>query len=246
MKLFIFAFCITYLNPLFVYASELEILTEEYPPYNYMKNNKIEGFSTEVVRAILKELNKEHLAIHMQPWARAYRTAQERPNVLIYTMARSPAREKIFKWVGPISDRKVWMYKLASRTDIQVTSLENAKKYSISGVKNSSIVMFLIENGFKVGKNINLIHNEDLNFKKFIAGRVDLISKVPMAMAMELKSEGMDMSLVEPLILVSGDLFYYLAFSLETPDKTINEWQKALLTIKENKTYAKIKRKFMQ
>ena len=67
-----------------------------------------------------------------------------------------------------------------------------------------------------------------------------------MAMAMALKSEGMDMSLVEPLILVSGDLFYYLAFSLETPNNTINEWQKALLTIKENKTYAKIKRNFMQ
>lgn len=59
-----------------------------------MKNNKIEGFSTEIVRTFLKELNKEHLAIQMQPWARAYLTAQERPNVLLYTMARSPAREK--------------------------------------------------------------------------------------------------------------------------------------------------------
>ncbi len=246
MKSLILIFFVTIMAPFTIQANELKILTEEYPPYNYMKDNKIEGFSTEVVEAILKVINKEHLKIQMQPWARAYRTVQDEPNVLLYTMARTPAREKTFKWVGPIADRKVWMYKLKSRKDIKVNSLEDAKKYLISGVNNSAIAMYLINQGFEVGKNLQLIHNEDLNFKKFIMGRVDLISKVPMGMAMELKTEGMDMSLVEPLILVSGDLFYYLAFSLDTPDRTIKEWQEALITIKKEGTYKRIKEAYLQ
>ncbi|MCP4160824.1 MAG: hypothetical protein GY760_12190 [Deltaproteobacteria bacterium] len=38
-----------------VYAESLEIVTEEFPPFNYTENGKITGCSTEVVEAVLKE-----------------------------------------------------------------------------------------------------------------------------------------------------------------------------------------------
>jgi len=37
-----------------LYSQMLNIVTEEYPPYNYTQNGKVTGVSTEVVEAVLE------------------------------------------------------------------------------------------------------------------------------------------------------------------------------------------------
>ena len=40
---------------------------------------------------------------------------------------RSGKREGLFKWVGPLAPRKMWLYKLKKRKDINVKTLEDAR-----------------------------------------------------------------------------------------------------------------------
>lgn len=73
----------------------IEIVTEEYPPYNYSDNNgKVIGINTEIIQAILNEI-KISGKITIYPWKRAQIIAQHNPNVLIYSIVRNPTREKI-------------------------------------------------------------------------------------------------------------------------------------------------------
>ncbi|MCL9782697.1 transporter substrate-binding domain-containing protein [Vibrio sp. S4M6] len=224
---------------------ELTILTEDYAPYNYMEDGKVTGFTTEVVRAILKETNNEQLNIEMYPWQRAYRIAETQKNVLLYTMTRTHARENKFKWVGPVAERTIWMWKLRKRTDIVVHTLEDAKKYTITAVPQSAGTMYLKSQGF-TEKQLNPMHKESLTVAKFIAGRDDLILKPKLAMAYELKKLNKNIELVEPLISLPNSGSYYLAFSLETPDSTITLFQNALDKIKSNGIFDQIYNKYMK
>ncbi|NQY94418.1 MAG: transporter substrate-binding domain-containing protein, partial [Campylobacteraceae bacterium] len=90
-------------------------LCSEWPPYEYMsKNKKPIGFSVEVLEEMSKVLNIKS-EIKFYPWARAYSLALNTKDVAVFTMARTKVREKIFKWVGPISDREIYMWKLKKK-----------------------------------------------------------------------------------------------------------------------------------
>ncbi|MCP4109407.1 MAG: ABC transporter substrate-binding protein [Desulfobacteraceae bacterium] len=229
------------------YAFELEILTEQYAPFNYRndKNTKVTGFTTEIVEAILKETGNEHLKIRLYPWARAYQMIQKEPNVMVFTMTRSKEREKLFKWAGPVAERIQWMWKLKTRTDIKIKTLEDAKNYTITMVPDSSMHQYLSSHGF-TKKQFRFIHSGTLSVKKFVAGRDDLHFDLKLALAYRLKLMGMSMNLVEPVLSLPNAGNYYLAFSLETPDSTVKQFQETLDKLKENGTYDRIKDKYLK
>ncbi len=52
---FLFAITICYGNGI----DDLKIMTEEYPPFNYMKDGKLVGLGTEIVVEMLKRTNSK-------------------------------------------------------------------------------------------------------------------------------------------------------------------------------------------
>ncbi len=52
-------------------CEELIIVTEDYPPLNYIENEVLVGPSVEIVKAIQKDLNNK-VDIAIMPWARGY------------------------------------------------------------------------------------------------------------------------------------------------------------------------------
>ena len=84
-------------------------------------------------------------------------------------------RKILFNWVGPISPREIWLFKLASREDIVLRSLEDAKRYQIGVVRKSSSANYLLKNGFSEDKNLQLANLEIQNIKKLFIGRIDLV-----------------------------------------------------------------------
>ncbi len=103
----------------------VRILTEEFPPYNYTDGGKVTGLGTEVVEAVLQELGLQG-QFQSMPWARAYETASNVPGVLIYSMVRTPEREKLFKWVGVIAPSDYYLFSLADKA-LSIPSLEKAQ-----------------------------------------------------------------------------------------------------------------------
>lgn len=154
------------------YAHAITAVTEELPPYNMTVDGELTGMGTEVVKAVLEEAG-EDVRIRSMPWARAYDIALNNENVLIYSIARTPQREPLFKWVGVIAPTRWFLFSLPG-TEFDLKTLDDARQYQIATVKADVGEQYLIDKGFAVGRNLQSSNKYEHNYQKLKAGRVDL------------------------------------------------------------------------
>lgn len=233
MKTHLLSFVIIFLfNTALVRAVEIEIVTENLPPYSYEENGKITGYSTEIVRAVMKEAGLSY-RINIYPWARAYTMASTNPDTLIYSIGRIPKRENLFRWIGTIAPRRVYFYKLKKRNDITITSLEDAKKYKVGSALKDVKYQYLLEQNFQ---DIDTVDYDERNIKKLLRGRFDIFPYNELTLAYNVKQMGLNLSDFEKVFLISdlsSDL--YMAFSRGTSDGLVDRCRKALERIKKRR-----------
>jgi len=230
-----------------VEASRLKVITEDFAPFNYLENKKVTGFTTEIVKELIKRTGVliERDKILLWPWKRAYDTALNENNVLLFTTTRTPQRENLFNWVGPIYPREQWMFRLKSRKDIIIRSLEEAKQYKTVEVEDSANFNTFIRHGFEPHKNLFIVTTWDSKIHMLLAGRVDFASFLPLEMAYRMKQLGKKFDLVEKQFLISGEFKYYLAFSKGTSLGLVDKFKNAFNEMKQDGFYDKILTKYM-
>lgn len=219
--------------------TDLNIVTENFPPYNYSTNDQADGFVSELVQACQDYLqNTESIAV--MPWPRAYRKALSGKKVMIYSINRLPSREHMFKWVGPVAEYHV-MFFARKNEHPQYTSLEQLKQIPLIGVtEDSAIATVLLNNGFE---NLSYARKDKLNVMKAMKGRVDLWLGSSAATRYQLDQMQVKNDSVEAV----GHLFsskLYLGFSNSVSDKTVKQWQQALAKIQHDGTYARIEKRY--
>ena len=225
-----------------VFGQAIQVVTEEYPPYNYSENDKILGFCTDVVREVLKRSDIDH-AIHSYPWSKSYKIAQSQPNVLIYSIARNVAREPLFKWVDVIARTEVYFYKLKSRRNIKIKKFDDVKKYKIGAVRDDFRAQWLMKQGIK--DQLNLVPDDIQNMRNLFARKIDIFPVGEFVAYHIAHQEGRAFNDLEKTMYVkdmSADL--YMAFSNQTPDVFVEKCKKALFEIRKDGTYEKIKSKY--
>jgi len=117
--------------------SDLLILTEEYAPYNYLDDGNLKGISVDLLESVLLQmgLNTTRDSFQVVSWSEGYKTALTRNNTILFSTARTPDREDLFLWAGPIiSDTKV-LYGI-SRGDTPL--IPDIRSYRIVAVQNDS------------------------------------------------------------------------------------------------------------
>jgi polar amino acid transport system substrate-binding protein len=219
---------------------ELQMFTEELPPITFSQNDKAAGLAVEVVQEIMKRNGKD-IPIQVVPWARGYKAAQEEPLTGLFTMTRSEQREKLFKWVGPLTQEVTSFYALKDST-ITISSLEDAKKLeAIGDVVEYSSLQYLQEQGFK---NLDTSADPNALIRKLMAGRIPVMVNTNTSLGSALKDNGAkpeDVKLLYTFITTQS----YLAFSLDTPDELVQQWQKTLDEMKADGTFAEIYGKWL-
>nr|WP_241666684.1 transporter substrate-binding domain-containing protein [Stutzerimonas nosocomialis] len=225
----------------------ITVVTEELPPYNMTVDGQLTGMSTEVVRAVLEEAGLEG---HFQsmPWARAYDIALNSPNVLIYSIARTPRREALFKWVGSLAASDWYLFSLPGR-QFDLKSLEDARGYQIATVKQDVGEQYLISRGFLIGRNLQSSNRYEHNYEKLKAGRVDLwISNELNAHYLVRQATGNpDETAVAQLAIddLGGADGLNLAFSRDTPDELVERVRQALERVRADGRYDAIARRWL-
>jgi len=85
-----------------VAQSQLSVVTENWPPYNYQNDKSdVDGVATAVVKRVLNHAELSY-RIDVFPWARSYKLAQGQPNTLIYSIFKTAEREPYFHWFCPL------------------------------------------------------------------------------------------------------------------------------------------------
>jgi len=152
------------------------VVTESWFPYNYLDNNgKIIGRSTEVVKSVLNHANVP-FKLSLFPWQRSYNIASTQKNVLIYSIYRTPEREKLFHWLCPLfPSPEQSIYKLASRKDLHIKKESDVNKYSLIVTRGTFLHKLFESRGMKEGVNLFLTPSNNTNLQMLLTKRVDLI-----------------------------------------------------------------------
>jgi len=224
-------------------AFALDVMTENYPPFNYKdKNQKITGMTTDIVLEIMKSIDEVD-EIKMMPWARAYKQITNNQNKVLFSMTRTKQREYLFKWVGPIADNS-WVFYARSDSKIKINSLEDARneKYKIGTYLDGANELFLKENDFY---NLYSVPNDLLNVKKLIKGRIDLWAAGETQGLYKAKQLDVNPLKLKKLFKIK-ETKLYIAFSRTTPNSIIKLWQNELDKMKKDGRYKLITDKYLK
>ena len=101
-------------------VEKIIVLTEQLKPFNYtesgLDHGEILGFATELIVAVLEEANLEY-DIKIGPQVRAVQALDSTKNIMVYSMARSPAREQKYFWAGEVQGLNYSLYGFKSRRE---------------------------------------------------------------------------------------------------------------------------------
>lgn len=213
-------------------TNTLRILTEDYPPFNFLdKSGNVVGQSAEIVNFILEKLGSE-ASIEMVALADGMSMAQKGPNTAMYSINRTTQRENSFKWVGSISYYEQAFYAMKV-SNITLSKFEDAKNVSKIGVyKGDAGNQFLASQGFT---NLDESATDVEALQKLANGKVDMWLGNTAGLAITALEAGVnpDDLIQLPTVVIRADL--YVAFSKDVPDTTIASWQSILDSMKKDK-----------
>ena len=216
-------------------AAELRILAENVVPFNYAEDGEWKGSTAAVVKEITRRLGIE-ARIEGVPWARGYRMARSEPNVVLFSMARTPEREAHFHWVGPVGLFRSAFY--APRgTRLAIDSLDDARGVDRIGTYRDDVrESYLLGMGFT---NLDSTNSNESNLRKLLNGRIDLWATSTMEALNVPRQMGLDPSLIERLHTFQ-EFEMYIAMSRATPRRIADRWQAALDAMKADGTFMAI------
>lgn len=212
-------------------ANALELVTEDDPPHNMLRNGKVVGISTEKLEEAFRRAGIPQ-QISLMPWARAYRSALTQADYCVFSAARTVERESLFKWIGPVGATEWVLYTRAGWE--KPARLENVRDKIIGGYVQDVISVWLADHGYQVEPATS----DAINPRKLLAGRIDYwASTRPRATAL-LMTEGLVGKVVPALTFGRTDL--YLACHQSTPDTLVHQVNTALRQMQQDGTSAKI------
>lgn len=245
--------CLLWLISLSGKASmSLSVLAEEdFPPYSYVEasdSSGVEGLAVRMVKELLHRLGEPD-AIELQPWIRAYRSALDKPNVLIFPIRRTEEREKHFYWIGVIAPYQMSVYAKTPELRELVSNLVHARKFRVGTLNGGYVESELVKQGFEVGINLFQVSRMVQNVQKLMDDRIDLLPIGDLSMAYILDEYYKEADeLPYPLFRFSAnqDEQLYLALSLKTPVRVVERLTEALSEMHKDGSYTKILNDYLE
>jgi polar amino acid transport system substrate-binding protein len=224
----------------------MQLYTEVSPPNNYGTgkdtSRKVEGSAVDFVNEIQKRngyINKINLSL----WNDAYTIAQYLPNSAVFTTARTPERENMFQWVGPISTSRSHFYTLTS-SGLTIGTLEQAKAIQSIATPNGWFTHdFLKKNNFQNIVATAITSQEAFN--QLITGEVKALLLTDIGVNWLANQNGVPMSSITQQ-MEALNINGYIAFSLSTPASTVQQWQNHINNMKADGTYETIWNKWFK
>jgi polar amino acid transport system substrate-binding protein len=221
-------------------AADMTLITEELPPFNYKENGTLTGASTEVVREIARRLGV-NADVEVMPWARGYQELVGKPNVALFTTARTKDREALFHWVGPLYVSRLAFYG-RKKDSPRIDSLDAARRVkAIATYKDDFGEQILKSLGFT---NLDSSNSPHSNIRKLMSGRVDLWFFHDISLDRLTRETGIDPDEIE-VVYTHREVYSYIAISKQTPVAVVQQWQAALDAMKADGTFWWLTRKWL-
>jgi len=201
----------------------LTLITEEALPLSYQENGEVKGVATDTVRQIMERLDVSY-EIQVKPWSEGYELAQTQPNTALFATVRTPLREDLFQWAGPIASYKYAFFRRAG-SGVPINMLDDARRVqAIAVYADDSRGQYLAEQGFT---NLVTLADEAACLRALAAGEVDLAMTSDIGGFLVAERAGLDPADFEAAYTFN-EVQLYVAFQKDTPKEVVQSWQAAL------------------
>lgn len=214
------------------------LVTEDYPPFNIVnpKTGEVTGLSTEKVQELMRRSGDKY-TITAYPWARSIQMAQNNPDTCVFSTSRTPGREQLYKWVGPLVKNNWVIFARADDTR-HPKNLEDLRIYTIGSYRNDAIAEYFSLKGF----NTELASTEADNPRKMLAGRFDFWASGELLGWEILKQQGLTRIVVQLFTFNQTEM--YLACHTGMSQVKIDKWNQILKDMDRDGTSAAIEKKY--
>lgn len=226
-------------------ASELELFTEAFPPYNFSKKNKIVGINTDILSRACKIADIK-CTFTLLPWHRAFKAAQLKQSSGVFSTSKTAQREDSFVWVGPLVSSNSCFYRLERRNDIIANNVTSLKNYTV-GISRGDIHENVLQNiGLIKGENYLTYSKKHDDTKMFKSGKLDLLIGSSLTLESQLSAVGLKLESVVPVLELNDDSLVgnYLALNKKTTPVIAKKLQDALNLLKKSGEVEMIVRRY--
>ena len=216
---------------------DLRLVTEEYPPMNFTnESGHVTGYATVLVQESARRAGLT-TSIRMLPWKRAYYLAQNEEATCVFSMWRTPEREKLFKWVGPLA-MDAWSFYARRADQISLKDIADSFNYSVGVVDGWGFTQHLKDVGHP---NLDPVAEDVVNLKKLNLGRIQLWATGRVTAWQLFRDEGG--ADIEEVFAIR-EIPLSLGCHLSTPDEVINRLQTMLDSLEADGTAASLLENF--
>ncbi len=216
----------------------LILTTEDYPPFNMPdpKTGQLTGISVDKVVELMRRANEPYKLAPF-PWARAYQMAIQMDDTCVFSTTRTPEREALFRWVGPLVMND-WIVFQRGDDQRKPKKLEDLRPFIIGGYNNDAVSEYLKLQHFKV----DLANTDADNPAKLLHHRFDFWATGELLGHYLIKRHGLT-GKITPLFKFKRTGMY-LACRLTMPEQQIERFNQILREMERDGTSAAIERKY--
>ncbi|MEN7431851.1 transporter substrate-binding domain-containing protein [Chromobacterium sp. TRC.1.1.SA] len=226
-------------------AAPLQLGTDEWLPYETVNEPQAPGFSVEVIRRVFETLGQS-VEIHQYPWARAQSMVYAGQNDGLFSAFRNAERAAHCYYPDePLAwDRWVLFVRRDNLNRLAFHSLADLKGRMV-GVVRGAAVSPEFWAAVRRDNDYEESVDDDANFRKLLAGRVDYVvaSQTNGARERFRIPSGEQIAALPGAVLKEDAL--YLIFSKKTVSpKTVAAFSKALRQFKQTGEYRSISQRY--
>ncbi len=222
-----------------VAAAELRLYTEDYRPFSYLEEGRPSGMAVAVVEELIRRTG-EAARIELVPWTRGYHQVRQQADTALFSTVRTPAREPLFHWVGPIARGHTRFYSL-KESGVRVANLDDVRQLGTLAVPKQWYSYELLRE--QQMENLYGVPTPQDMLRMFRHGRVKLLLANNLTLDGMLAEQGMHAGqLQEQFDLMPNDS--YIAFSRQTDLERVARWQRALDEMRRDGSLERIYRQW--
>jgi len=240
----VFSACVFMFYSIICNADTITFIAEDLPPYHFKnQQGEVTGALVDIAKAVVKQ-TKLTANFEIMPMARVFKEHQTNTNAIMLSLLKTPKRINKYTWLGEVYVADAYLVSLKSHID-EVVHLNFAKEYKVATIRGYLSEAYLKQKGFTENKNLILVSYYNQLWQMLYKNRIDFVVTNTLTIDNELKSLGLDPSLITKRIHLS-DLPSSLNFSASNKlnPKTAKALSDALNNIKDSGEYHTILKKW--
>ncbi|WP_421980176.1 substrate-binding periplasmic protein [Roseibium sp.] len=222
-------------------TKSIRIVTQSFAPLQWDNDGTPDGYVAQYISAVMERVKKriplKTASIEFMPWKRAMLTAERVPNVLLFSLSRTPKREEQFLWLGEVSPYGQYLYQLRSNPEIAADTVADLKGADVRiGVQDGGNThAYLREAGLETSGQLVPITDYRQGIEMLYLGRIDLLPLTGFLAEASACRQGYDGDQLRPVVYIE-DLAkpLWAVFSRGTDIQLVEAFRDEMAALKES------------